>query len=326
MGQLQQLSDQLERARSQFVAANSKLAAIKHQQNVNRYEFRVAKHNLKASYHAIEVRLVALYDGQQQSTLEVILGAKSLDDLINRINNANTVTAQDASVLRQIKQFRTTIDRSASQLKKANAEQSQVVAQRAAAKAEIESKIGQAQRLYASLHTEIAKLVAADAARQRLLQQQAEARFRQQQAAAAAQSQNTIVGISAATANDQIVSPPPTHSNVVGYAESQMGVPYVWGGASPGGFDCSGLVMWAYAQVGVSLPHSSYAMWNYGVAVSRDQLEPGDIVFFNGLDHVGLYIGNDEFIEAPHTGDVVKISSLDSGWYASTYVGARRIL
>ena len=107
---------------------------------------------------------------------------------------------------------------------------------------------------------------------------------------------------------------------------SQLGTPYVWGGASPGGFDCSGLVMWAYAQVGVSLPHSSYAQYGYGVPVSRDQLQAGDLVFFDGLGHVGIYIGGDQFVHAPHTGDVVKISSLSESWYASTYVGARRIL
>ena len=103
-----------------------------------------------------------------------------------------------------------------------------------------------------------------------------------------------------------------------------MGTPYVWAGSAPGGFDCSGLVMWAYAQVGVSLPHSSYAQYGYGVPVSRDQLQPGDLVFFDGLGHVGIYIGGDQFVHAPHTGDVVKISSLDEAWYAATYVGARR--
>ena len=100
-------------------------------------------------------------------------------------------------------------------------------------------------------------------------------------------------------------------------------MPYRWGGASPSGFDCSGLVMYAYAQVGVSLPHSSYAMYGVGTAVPRNALQPGDIIFFDGLGHVGLYIGGNQFIHAPHTGDVVKISSI-SGWYASTYVGARR--
>ena len=78
--------------------------------------------------------------------------------------------------------------------------------------------------------------------------------------------------------------------------------------------------------MGVSLPHSSYALWNAGVYVSRDQLQPGDLVFFDGLGHVGIYIGGGQFVHAPHTGDVVKISNLSDGWYAATYVGARRIL
>ena len=104
-----------------------------------------------------------------------------------------------------------------------------------------------------------------------------------------------------------------------------LGTPYVWGGASPSGFDCSGFVMYVYAQMGVSLPHSSYAQYGAGVGVSQDQLEPGDLVFFDGLGHVGIYIGGGQFIHSPHTGDVVKVSSL-SGWYAATYVGARRIL
>ena len=70
--------------------------------------------------------------------------------------------------------------------------------------------------------------------------------------------------------------------------------------------------MYAYSQMGVSLPHSSYAMWNDGDAGAADQLQPGDIVFFDGLGHVGIYIGGGEFVHAPHTGDVVQVSSLDS--------------
>jgi cell wall-associated NlpC family hydrolase len=104
-----------------------------------------------------------------------------------------------------------------------------------------------------------------------------------------------------------------------------LGVPYVWGGASPSGFDCSGFVMYVFSQLGVSLPHSSYSQYGMGVPVSRDQLQPGDLVFFNGLGHVGIYAGGGSFIHAPHTGDVVKVSSI-SGWYSSTYVGARRIV
>jgi cell wall-associated NlpC family hydrolase len=83
--------------------------------------------------------------------------------------------------------------------------------------------------------------------------------------------------------------------------------------------------MYVYAQVGVSLPHYTGAQWNVGVAVSRDDLQPGDLVFFDGLGHVGIYIGGNEFIHAPHTGTVVQISSM-TGYYSYNYVGARRIL
>ena len=107
-----------------------------------------------------------------------------------------------------------------------------------------------------------------------------------------------------------------------------LGVPYVWGGASPSGFDCSGLVMYVYAQVGVSLPHNAAMQYNsVGVYVSRDQLQPGDLVFFDGLGHMGMYIGGGQFVHAPHTGDVVKVSSISPGsHYYSSFVGARRVL
>jgi peptidoglycan DL-endopeptidase CwlO len=105
-----------------------------------------------------------------------------------------------------------------------------------------------------------------------------------------------------------------------------LGVPYRWGGSSPStGFDCSGFVMFVFAQVGVSLPHNAAAQYGYGSPVSRSQLQPGDLVFFNGLGHNGIYVGGGQFIHSPHTGDVVKISSLSDSWYAQTYVGARRL-
>jgi cell wall-associated NlpC family hydrolase len=121
------------------------------------------------------------------------------------------------------------------------------------------------------------------------------------------------------------VAPPSHYGGVVGIAMQYLGTPYVWGAAGPNAFDCSGLVAYVYSQVGVSLPHHAASIWSYGTYVPRDQLQPGDLVFFDGLGHMGIYIGNGQFIHAPHTGDVVKISSLNDGWYASTYVGAKRI-
>ena len=288
---------------------------------------KVAKHNLKVGQVAIAKRLVSLYMTDQTSTLEVILGASSLDDMINRIDSAKRVTDLDTNVLSQVKRFKVVVKRNGAKLAKQREAERRIVAQRAAVKRDIESKIAEQQRLYDSIKGEISKLVAADHARQLQMAAAAAAVLQQQHNDQRLSQNDTVVGITAvAPQSDTVVAPPPTHSNVVGVALSQLGVQYVWGGASPGGFDCSGLVMWSYAQVGVSLPHSSYAQYSYGVPVSYDQLQPGDLVFFDGLGHVGIYIGSGEFVHAPHTGDVVRISSLSEAWYSGGYVGARRIL
>jgi peptidoglycan DL-endopeptidase CwlO len=327
MGQLQHLSDSLERARARYNASTAQLAKIQRDLRENRHELHIAKHNLRESQKVIAQRLVTLYRSNDSSTLEVILGARSLDDMISRMDSARSVTAQDVHVLAQIKQFRSAIKHSAEVLANARTAQQRVVAQRAAAKASIESQITQQNNLLSSIKGEIARLIAADRQRQLQMAAIAQARLAAHHAAQQQAQDNTVVGVSAITPqSDTVVAPPPTHGGVVAYAMSQLGTPYVWAGSAPGGFDCSGLVMWAYAQVGVSLPHSSYAQYGYGVPVSRDQLQPGDLVFFDGLGHVGIYIGGDQFVHAPHTGDVVKISSLSEGWYTATYVGARRIL
>ena len=100
------------------------------------------------------------------------------------------------------------------------------------------------------------------------------------------------------------------HPEAASIAMKYLGIPYQWGGASPGtGFDCSGLVMYVFAQLGVQLPHFAAGQYGYGSPVSRDQLQPGDLVFFDGLSHVGIYIGNGQMVHAPQTGDVVKITA-----------------
>jgi peptidoglycan DL-endopeptidase CwlO len=115
-------------------------------------------------------------------------------------------------------------------------------------------------------------------------------------------------------------------ARVASIATRYLGIPYRWGGSSPStGFDCSGFVMYLYRQVGVSLPHNAAMQYRHGRAVSRGSLRRGDVVFFNRLGHNGIYLGGGRFIHSPSTGDVVKISRLDEGWYGSRYVGARRL-
>ena len=106
------------------------------------------------------------------------------------------------------------------------------------------------------------------------------------------------------------------------YALSQRGKPYLWGAAGPDAYDCSGLVVWAFAQEGISLPHYTGSLWNSGMHVSRDQLEPGDLVFFFAdISHVGIYLGNGLMVDAPSAGQVVQVQAV----FWSAYVGAVRI-
>jgi cell wall-associated NlpC family hydrolase len=106
------------------------------------------------------------------------------------------------------------------------------------------------------------------------------------------------------------------------YALEQRGKPYVWGAAGPDSFDCSGLVMWAFAQEGIQLPHYTGDQWNSGMHVSRDDLEPGDLVFFfPDISHVGIYLGNGLMVDAPSTGQNVQVQAV----FWDSYVGAVRI-
>jgi cell wall-associated NlpC family hydrolase len=113
---------------------------------------------------------------------------------------------------------------------------------------------------------------------------------------------------------------------IVRFARHYLGVPYAYGGTSPAsGFDCSGFTRFVYAHFGIALPHYSGGQFDRGRRVSRGGLRPGDLLFFDGVGHVGLYIGHGLFIHAPHTGTRVSIDSL-AGWYAGSYDGARRLV
>ena len=155
-------------------------------------------------------------------------------------------------------------------------------------------------------------------------------------AAKAVYETNTAVYITAGPTNpptppptqtpEPTTEPIPTGEQIAMTAKKYLGVPYVWGGTTPDGFDCSGLVQYVYAQHGILISRTSYTQVNAGREVSRDELRAGDLVFFandSGVHHVGLYIGDGQFIHAPQTGDVIKISNLNE---RDDYYGARRIV
>jgi cell wall-associated NlpC family hydrolase len=309
LGQIAAVDAELGHAIEAYNAAEIRLSGIKAEQKVNARRLEIARANFKRAQATLERRLVALYTADQESALTVLLGASSIEELINRVDAINRVSEQDARIIREVKMFRDEVRTREAQLKRAAAEQEQVVAELATRKASIESRLAERRQLLSSIKDEIASIQAAEARQQDRLQAQAEQR---------------IASSSGGSSGGGGNPPPGQYGGVVGIAMQYLGVPYVWGGASPSGFDCSGFIMYVYSKVGVSLPHNAAMQYGYGSPVSRSNLQAGDLVFFNGLGHAGIYIGGNQFIHAPHTGDVVKISSL-TGWYDYTFYGARRL-
>ena len=342
---LESVIQQWDGERAALVQVNARLRDANHQ-------LTIARTNLHAAQHQLEQRLVQLYVSPPPDTIDVLVGAKSLSDLINRIESTQSFSRQDKAIAAAALRFRTQISRRKRQLQREQRNRERLIAQLDAEHTRIANGIAEQKRLLATIHETISTLQAQAAARARRRAAEERARIarqvalaRREAAAQAVQPQPTVVlptppqapppatdpTTSTTTAPPAAPAPAPTpqpqpttHADAASIAARYLGVPYVWGGASPSGFDCSGLVMYVYAQLGVSLPHYTVSQWNATIPIPTSALAPGDLVFFDGLGHVGIYIGNGQFIHAPHTGTVVQIASL-SGYWAAHLDGARRV-
>jgi peptidoglycan DL-endopeptidase CwlO len=330
LDQIQLIDAELGQAVERYNLATIQLDRVEAELKSNARLLRIARGSLRNANTHLSRRLVSIYvNGGEASALEVVLGAESVADLVDRLDAIDRVGSQDARVVGSVRRFRGEVLARKERLVRARAEQKRVVATRAEERRAIEGQLASRQRMLSSIRSEIAELQAEEQRRQERLAAEARARLAQQRTAAAQAQSDAPVALVAPGGQDSFggaPAPPSRYGGVVGIAMQYLGVPYRWGGADPSGFDCSGFIMYVYAQVGVSLPHHAASQYGIGVDVTRDQLQAGDLVFFNGLGHAGIYVGGDAFIHAPHTGDVVKISSLNDSWYASTWVGARRIL
>ncbi|HEY7197505.1 MAG TPA: NlpC/P60 family protein [Gaiellaceae bacterium] len=329
LSQVQDLDSQLSHAIESYNLANIQLDQIDTDLKANGRHLVIAKQSLGIAQTHIAKRLRALYiNGDSGGAVEVILGAKSLDDLLDRLDMAQRVGGQDSRVLGEVRRFRSEVETRRAKLRSDRSRQAQVVSEREAQKQWIEGKLAERRQLLSSIQDEIKRMEAAEARRQAILAAQARARLAATRSEASQPQALQYTPPTDYSSPSAYAAPVPAsqYGGAVGVAMQYLGTPYVWGGASPGGFDCSGFVMYVYSQLGVSVPHNAAMQYNtVGTYVPRDQLEPGDLVFFDGLGHVGIYIGGDQFIHSPHTGDVVKISSLSDSWYAATYVGAKRV-
>jgi peptidoglycan DL-endopeptidase CwlO len=347
--QIQQSQRQLEGVIQKYDAATVELKSTNSAIRYNKKRLHAAKRNLLKSQEDLAGSIIAAYKQGSPDALQAVLASKSLGQMFDEINLMKRATHFNASTVARVKQYKREVITRQNTLAHEHTRRAAAVREQAARKAEINYAIGQQNATLASVKADIRRLIIERrqaeraAARERAL---AASRRLQSARAAASVSDTQSTGLTpglgaqadsqasadvggpSATGSDATQAAPPASSaggQAAQVALGAQGTPYVWGGSSPGGFDCSGLVAWAFGQVGISLPHYTGSLWNAGAHVSQDQLEPGDLVFFHGESHVGIYIGGGQFVHAPHTGDVVKVSSLSDSWYSSGYDGAVRV-
>jgi cell wall-associated NlpC family hydrolase len=330
LAQVDQIGRNLQTAQDQAWNAQQRLNQVQQSLRENELRLHVAKANLHGAQKRVMDRLYSLYVNGSPSMIDVIAGAHSVSQMIDRAESAQVLSNQDASLGRQALSYEHSVQQRQRRLEQLEGQREHAVAERKAKLHEVQSELAQQKRLLASIHTTIRQLQQQEAEREQRARAAAEARLQAQLAAAAA-ARAAAAQASQSRPSTGIVSPPVSipigdpgvgHPQAASIALQYLGVPYVWGGSSPSGFDCSGLVMYVYAQLGISLPHYTVAQWNATLPVSQSQMQPGDLVFFDGLGHVGIYIGSGQFVDAPHTGAVVRIDNL-SGY--SGFDGARRV-
>jgi cell wall-associated NlpC family hydrolase len=261
---------------------------------------------------ALNTRANSMYrGGGPLDVIAMLLSARTIEDFNSTVELLTRVSEQDASTVGKLK---------AAKHQAAILHAALVVSQKAAGRQQqamasnekaVKTQLAARSTMLAGINASIKQIIAAQEAA-------AAAAARARAVSWAEQNGGTPPGM-------DLGGNPPTSSKgaaAVWWAEKALGMPYRWGAAGPNSFDCSGLCMWAYRHVGISLPHYSGAQFESGPHVSRSNLEPGDLVFFGSpIHHVGMYVGGGQFIEAPYTGVNVRISSLGN---RSDYAGATR--
>ena len=289
---LEAIGHRVEVAAERYNGAQWKLGNIRSDITKNEKVLEKAVADLHISQRILGERMAALYRHPDATLMEVLVSSGSLTDAVDQVDAIQRAGTEDARVVGNMRTFRDRTIRVRAQLVTDRESAKVEVRNAGAEKAKVQSILSERTQLLQNARADLRSAIAEEAARQR-------------SAALAAASSGYA----------PFKGPLPDgagNAEAARIAMQYQGVPYVWGGASPSGFDCSGLASYAYAQIGKSVPHYTYAIWSSFPQVPAGQYEPGDLVMLHGLSHMGIYIGNGMMIHAPHTGDVVRVVPMSS--------------
>lgn len=299
--QLDVLDRELAIATEAYNLANEQLSATQERLSVTTQDLGAAQSALDEQSRILANRVEAMYRDGELNVADILLSSKSIPDFFERIQFITTIAAADAGVAGDLKAQRDQISGQELDLREAEIQARALEFALKARRIEIELRIAERESMLASAEADLAALLGSEAA------------------ARSADERALWREILSGAGRAGVVVEP---GSPVETALAYHGVPYVWGGASPAGFDCSGLVMYVMKQHGVNLPHYSGSQYLLGTKVQPGDLKPGDAVFFGSpVYHVGLYVGGGYFVQAPRTGDFVKVSKLAD---RKDFVGARR--
>lgn len=338
--QLDAFNTQVEQAAEAYNGARYELGKVRARIDENTGLVKQNEKDLASSRKVLAERLRNLYATREPTLIDVLVTSGSITEAADQLALLDRVGEQDAQVVGGLREHKAALAKLRRQLLKDRDTAAAAVAAREREKARVEGLLAQRQAVLDNASAELKSMLKAEEERKarEAAAAAAAARQRQEELAAAAAtsavstpSPSTSGGTPAPSdpASSAAPSAAPTTSvagssanaSAARYALQFLGVPYVWGGASPSGFDCSGLATYVFAKYGKSVPHYTGAIWNAFPHVSTSDLQVGDLVFFHGLGHMGIYLGGDQFVHAPHTGDVVKVSQFST---YSGYVGAVR--
>lgn len=300
--EVQRIDTQLEAVTEQLNLTSVRADQIRESIALKEQEIAELNSELQERKDILGERIRELYKAGNTDMIEVITECKTVDDLFLNVDRAKRISGNDVSIIASVIEARSGVEVARGELAAQKAELDATLSDLDGQKSQIEGELQRRKEVMAGVEAEVNTLIAQEEANQ-----------------APSTTTRPITPL------PTVPTPPapPYAPAAVQVAYQQLGKPYQYAGSGPNVFDCSGLVMYCYAQVGISLPHSSYMQARCGVSVSYAELQPGDLVFFHGYGHVGMYIGDGQYIHAPHTGDVVRIADLGR---RRDFCGACRIL